>query len=239
MIALMCVACKKRVTQPADFSLEETIIDNETTTPDTNPPTVEPEQPAPTPDPDPTPEPEQPTPDPEPTPEPEPTPKPEPTPPTVDPKPTPEPEPTPKPEPAPKPAPVIKIDKTKGLDQFVGKNFQEEKTWYFENVWDGTYRRTAKIEKSGNVFRLVYNDYASGMKSTPRAIYFDGKGTPTDKGNGAYSFPVYQHDNHMGRTNNYGKGDTTVVINEDGTLKINFTGGYLNALSGIEFKLVK
>lgn len=219
MIAIMCVACKKRVTQPAAFSLEETPIENET-----NPPVV-----------DPTPDPE--APNPEPVPEPEPTPEP-----TPDPEPAPEPEPKPDPKPTPEPTPipdpVLKIDKNKGISQLLGKNFQEGKVYYFED-YSGTYRRTVKIEKSGNIVRLVYNDYASDMRNTPRAIYFDEKGKPTDKGNGEFAFPVYQHDNHRGRLNNYGSGNTTVVVKEDGSLQINFTGGYLNALSKVEFKLVK
>lgn len=236
MIALMCMACKKRVTQPASFSLEDTYIENETTTP------------SPTPDPEPTPEPENPNPpvvEPEPenpnppTVEPEPTPKPEP--PVVEPEPTPKPEPTPEPEPAPKP--VLSIDKNKGLNQFIGKNFQEEKEHPFGDKPSYSpmrFRRTVKIEKTSNgVIRLVYNDYASGMSDNPRAIYFDGRGNPIDKGNGQFAFPVYQNDRHKGRVNDYGSGDTTVIFSEDGSLQINFIGDYLKALSGVEFKLVQ
>lgn len=229
MIALMCMACKKRVTQPASFSLEDTYIENETTTP------------SPTPDPEPTPEPENPTPpvvEPEPenpnppTVEPEPTPKPEP--PVVEPEPTPKPEPTPEPEPAPKP--VLSIDKNKGLNQFIGKNFQT-KEYPFEDR-SGTFRTTAKFEKTGSGVRLVVNDYHQSVRKNPIEIYFDGRGNPIDKGNGQFAFPVYQNDRHKGNLNHYGSGDTTVIFREDGSLQINFVG-FLAGLSSMQFTLIK
>lgn len=217
MIALMCMACKKRVTQPASFSLEDTYIENETTTP------------TPTPDPEPTPEPENPNP---PIVEPEPTPKPEP--PVVEPEPTPKPEPTPEPEPAPKP--ILAIDKNKGLNQFLGKNFQT-KEYPFEDG-SGTFRTTAKFEKTGSGVRLVVNDYHQSVRKNPIEIYFDGRGNPTDMGNGKFAFPVYQNDRHKGNINHYGGGNTTVIFSEDGSLQIKFIG-FLAGLSSMQFTLIK
>lgn len=125
--------------------------------------------------------------------------------------PTPEPDKPTKPDKPEEPkAPVLKIDKNKDIDQFLGKYFQTKE--YDMPQLDGTkFRYTVEvIEKTSNGVKTIWLElkgYSNGGK--PISRYFQRRvGIAPSYNNGQLAFAVIQE----------GGGFTTVKFTEEGYL---------------------